>query len=63
MKPKQTQDKIEEMGTRDSKRCTLDIPHLRNDDGWDQLMEIRKKLGKGRKNKKNSVEILSEMRQ
>lgn len=39
-----------------------DILHERNDDGWDQLMEIRKKLGKGRKNNKNSVEILSEMR-
>jgi len=39
-----------------------DILHEMNDDGWDRLMEIRKKLGKGRKNKKNSVEILSEMR-
>jgi len=62
MKPKQTQDKIEEMGTRESKSNALDISHLRNDEVWDKLMEIRKKLSKGKKSKKNSIEILSEMR-
>ena len=38
------------------------LPEKNNDESWDKLMEIRIKLGKGRKNKKNSVEILSEMR-
>ena len=38
------------------------LPEKNNDESWDKLMEIRMKLGKGRKNKKNSVEILSEMR-
>ena len=38
------------------------LPEKNNDEAWDKLMEIRIKLGKGRKNKKNSVEILSEMR-
>jgi len=33
-----------------------------NDEAWDKLMEIRVRLGKGKKNKKSSVEILSEMR-
>jgi prevent-host-death family protein len=31
-------------------------------EAWDRLMEIRVRLGKGKKNKKSSVEILSEMR-
>ena len=38
------------------------LPEKNNDESWDKLMEIHMKLGKGRKNKKNSVEILSEMR-
>ncbi len=38
------------------------LPEKNNDESWDKLMEIRIKLGKGRKNKKNSVKILSEMR-
>ena len=38
------------------------LPEKNNDEAWDKLMEIRIKLGKARKNKKNSVEILSEMR-
>ncbi len=38
------------------------LPEKQDDESWDKLMEIRKKLGKGKKNKKSSVEILSEMR-
>ena len=38
------------------------LPEKKDEESWDRLMEIRKKLGKGRKNKKSSVEILSEMR-
>ena len=38
------------------------LPEKKDEESWDRLMEIRKKLGKGRKNKKGSVEILSEMR-
>jgi prevent-host-death family protein len=38
------------------------LPDKRDDEAWDRLMEIRKKLGKRKMNKKNSVEILSEMR-
>jgi len=37
-------------------------PEKDNDESWEKLMEIRKKLGEGIKNKKSSVEILSEMR-
>jgi prevent-host-death family protein len=37
-------------------------PEKENDESWEKLMEIRKKLGMGAKNKKSSVEILSEMR-
>lgn len=37
-------------------------PGKDNDASWEKLMEIRKKLGEGIKNKKSSVEILSEMR-
>ena len=33
-----------------------------SDESWDKLMEIRRKLGAGKQNKKSSVEILSEMR-
>ncbi len=38
------------------------LPEKKDEESWDRLMEIRKKLGKGKKNKKSSVEILSEMR-
>lgn len=38
------------------------LPEKNSDESWDQLMELRKKLGKRKKNKKSSVEILSEMR-
>ncbi len=38
------------------------VPEKKDDEAWSRLMEIRRKLGKGGKNKKNSVEILSEMR-
>ncbi len=38
------------------------LPEKKDDESWSRLMEIRKKLGKGGKNKKSSVEILSEMR-
>jgi prevent-host-death family protein len=38
------------------------LPEKNSDESWGKLMEIRKKLGKGKQNKKSSVEILSEMR-
>lgn len=38
------------------------LPEKNSDESWDKLMEIRKKLGKSKQNKKSSVEILSEMR-
>ena len=38
------------------------LPEKNNDESWDRLMEIREKLGKGKKNNKSSVDILSEMR-
>ncbi|KXK15142.1 MAG: prevent-host-death family protein [Chloroflexi bacterium OLB14] len=38
------------------------LPEKRDDESWNKLMEIRKKLAKRKRNKKNSVEILSEMR-
>lgn len=38
------------------------LPEKKDEESWSRLMEIRKKLGKGAKNKKSSVEILSEMR-
>lgn len=39
------------------------LPEKNNSaESWDRLMEIRARLGKGKKNKKNSIEILSEMR-
>jgi prevent-host-death family protein len=38
------------------------LPEKQDDESWGKLMEIRKKLAKGKKNKKSSVEILSEMR-
>ena len=38
------------------------LPEKKDEESWGRLMEIRKKLGKGKKNKKSSVEILSEMR-
>ena len=38
------------------------LPEKKDEESWGRLMEIRKKLGKGKKNKQSSVEILSEMR-
>ena len=38
------------------------LPEKYADEAWDRLMEIRTKLGKGKQNKKSSVDILSEMR-
>ncbi|MCC7117798.1 MAG: type II toxin-antitoxin system Phd/YefM family antitoxin [Anaerolineales bacterium] len=38
------------------------LPEKQDDAPWERLMEIRKKLGKGKKNKRNSIDILSEMR-
>jgi prevent-host-death family protein len=34
----------------------------KKDDGWENLLAIRAKLGKDKGNKKSSLEILSEMR-
>jgi prevent-host-death family protein len=38
------------------------LPENNTDESWEKLMEIRGKLRKGKKNKKSSIEILSEMR-
>jgi len=38
------------------------LPEKPADDSWDRLMEIRAMIGKGKQNKKSSVDILSEMR-
>lgn len=38
------------------------LPEKPDDDSWNRLLEIRTRLGRGSQNKKNSVEILSEMR-
>ena len=38
------------------------LPEKKDDDGWENLMAIRARLGKDKKNKKSSLEILSEMR-
>ena len=38
------------------------LPEKSLDDSWNKLLEIREKLGKRKRNKKSSVEILSEMR-
>jgi len=62
MKQKRMQNKVEESDIRKAKNPASNIPHERNIDGWDRLMEIRKKLGKEKKSKRTSVEILSEMR-
>lgn len=37
-------------------------PKTSDDGAWEKLMEIRKKLAKGRRRDKSAVEILSEMR-
>ena len=38
------------------------LPEKKDDDGWENLLAIRAKLGKDKGNKKSSLEILSEMR-
>jgi len=38
------------------------LPEKNSGEAWGKLMEIRWKLGKGKQNKKSSVDILSEMR-
>jgi len=38
------------------------LPEKILDDSWNKLLEIREKLGKQKRSKKKSVEILSEMR-
>ena len=38
------------------------LPEKSADDSWNKLMEIRARIGKGKQNKKSSVDILSEMR-
>jgi prevent-host-death family protein len=38
------------------------LPEEAEDDGWEKLLALRERLGKGKSSKKNSVEILSEMR-
>jgi prevent-host-death family protein len=38
------------------------LPEKKGEDGWDRLLALRAKLGKGKRNKKSSLEILSEMR-
>jgi prevent-host-death family protein len=38
------------------------LPEKAEEDGWERLLAIRAKLGRGKTNKKSSLEILSEMR-
>lgn len=38
------------------------LPEKNNGEALEKMMEIRKKLGKSKQNKKSSVDILSEMR-
>jgi prevent-host-death family protein len=38
------------------------LPEKKEDDGWEKLMAIRARLGKDKTKKKNSLEILTEMR-
>ncbi len=38
------------------------LPEKNEEDGWENLLAIRAKLGKEKGNKKSSLEILSEMR-
>jgi prevent-host-death family protein len=38
------------------------LPEKKEEDGWERLLAIRARLGKSKKNKKSSLEILSEMR-
>lgn len=38
------------------------LPEQNEEDGWENLLAIRAKLGKEKGNKKSSLEILSEMR-
>jgi hypothetical protein len=62
MKQKRMQNKVEESDIRKSKNPASNILHERNNDSWDKLMVIRKNLGKKKKSKNTSAEILSEMR-
>jgi prevent-host-death family protein len=38
------------------------LPEKKDDDGWERLLAIRARLAKDKSKKKNSLEILSEMR-
>jgi prevent-host-death family protein len=38
------------------------LPEKKEEDGWEKLMAIRARLGKDKTKKKNSLEILTEMR-
>jgi len=38
------------------------LPEKKDDQTWERLLEIRRKLGKSTRTRKSSVEILSEMR-
>jgi len=38
------------------------LPEKKDDDGWEKLMAIRARLGRDKRNRKSSLEILSEMR-
>jgi prevent-host-death family protein len=38
------------------------LPEKTDDDGWEKLLAIRARLGREKRNKKSSLEILSEMR-
>lgn len=38
------------------------LPEKKEEDGWEKLLAIRARLGKDKTKKKNSLEILTEMR-
>lgn len=38
------------------------LPEKKEEDGWEKLLAIRARLGKDKTRKKNSLEILTEMR-
>ena len=38
------------------------LPEKEEDDGWEKLMATRARLGRGKRSKKSSLEILTEMR-
>jgi hypothetical protein len=62
-KKKQTKSKNISIRAGKGKRGKTALPSKKPvDDGWERLLKIREKLGKGPQSEKSAVEILSEMR-